>query len=301
MDELLGSLSRIFTTAFAISSMLSMGLNMTVAQIIEPLRNLRLTILALVANFVIVPAAAFLISSVIPLDPDLRTGLILASMVAGAPLTVKLAQIARGSVTFGTALVALLVIGTVIYLPLVLPQVLPGVQVDAGALAQPLVLQILLPLAIGLVVRARYPEEAGDIQPAMGQISNISLALMLVLTVGLNIGDVLGLFGTGAILSIILLIAVGLVTGYLLGGPDTNTKRVLSLGTGQRNLAAAFVIGAGNFADRPNVLLMLGAIGLMAMLIVMPVAGEFGKRAAAEEAGGSAAPAMAEGAGGAHP
>lgn len=295
MIENLSDLSRLFTTTFAVTSLLSMGLSMTVAQIIEPLRNIRLTIMALLANFVIVPAAALLISRVIPLEQDLRTGLILVSLVAGAPLTVKLAQIANGDVAFGVALVALLVVVTVIYLPIVLPLVLPGVEVDAGALAQPLVLQILLPLVIGLIARARYPEAAESLRPPLSQIANISLALMLVLTLGLNLGDVLGLFGTGAITSIVLLIAVGLIAGYLLGGPDNDTKRVLSLGTGQRNLAAAFVIGAGNFADRPNVLVMLGAVGLIAMAVVMPLSGEFGRRAETEHTAGATAdgPAMA--------
>jgi predicted Na+-dependent transporter len=45
--------------------MLSMGLSLTVSQILQPLRNARLVIMALAANFVVIPAAAGLVSMVL--------------------------------------------------------------------------------------------------------------------------------------------------------------------------------------------------------------------------------------------
>jgi bile acid:Na+ symporter, BASS family len=100
---------------------------------------------------------------------------------------------------------------------------------------------------------------------------------------GLNIGNVLGLLGSGAILAIVVLIAVAVVVGYGLGGPSSETRRVLALGTGQRNLAATFVIATGNFASQPNVLVLLAAAGLVGMILVMPTAAEFGKRTRAAQ------------------
>jgi predicted Na+-dependent transporter len=167
---------------------------------------------------------------------------------------------------------------------------LPGVQVDGFAIAVRLFLQLLLPLGAGLLINARYDEEAADLLPTMSQISNVTLALMLVLLLGQNLGDVVGLFGSGAILAIALLLLVALVAGYLLGGPDPANRRVLALGTAQRNIAAAFVVAVGNFAERPDVLVLLAAAGLVAMIVVMPVAGEFGKRAKAAAANATPAP-----------
>jgi len=57
----------------------------------------------------------------------------------------------------------------------------------------------------------------------------------------LNFQNVLALFGTGAVAVTLLLVAVSVLAGYFLGGPSVNTKRVLALGTGQRNLSAAFM------------------------------------------------------------
>ena len=67
MSEVLSTLQSLFTFAFVVSSMLVMGISLAVAQILEPLRNLRLVVMALVASFVIVPATAYLLKTVIPL------------------------------------------------------------------------------------------------------------------------------------------------------------------------------------------------------------------------------------------
>ena len=300
MGEIISSLTNAFTLGFVVTSMFGLGLGLTVQQIIEPLKNVRLVIMALLANFVIVPVVAYTITRFLPREQDLQIGVLLLSTVAGAPLTFKAAQIARGNIPFSVSLVTLQVVATVIYLPLVLPLLIPGVAVDTVAIAMPLILQILLPLAFGLLMNVRYDEEAEMARPIMSEIANICLALMLVLNLG-NIGSVLGLLGTGSILATVLVILTGLGAGYLLAGPDVKTRRTLAIGTAQRNFAAAFVIGGGSFADRPNVMLMLLAASLINMIIVMLVAGEFGKRAKAAgkvDAGSAAAagakPAAAE-------
>ncbi|HEX2515805.1 MAG TPA: hypothetical protein VH257_13950, partial [Chloroflexota bacterium] len=50
-----------------------------------------------------------------------------------------------------------------------------------------------------------------------------------------------------------------------------------------RNMAAGFAIATSNFADQPDVLVFLAAAGLVGMVVVMPVAAEFGKHAHAAD------------------
>jgi predicted Na+-dependent transporter len=281
MAEFLATLQNLFTFAFVVSSMLAMGLSLTVGQIVEPLRNVRLVLLALLANFVIVPATAYILAQVIPMDDQLQIGLILMGSAAGAPFLPKLAQIAKANVPFAVGLMALLIVVTVAYLPLVLPLLLPGVEVDAGKMAVTLFGEMLVPLGIGLFVRARWVDAAGELQKPAAQVSNLSLVLLLVLMLGLNIENVIGLFGSGALIATIVMVGVAIGSGYLLGGPGSDTRQVLALGTGQRNLAATFLIAGSNFADQPDVLVFLAGAGLIGMAIVMPLAAEFGKRGGA--------------------
>jgi BASS family bile acid:Na+ symporter len=283
MSELISTLANLFTTAFVVTSMFSFGLRLTLSEIIEPLRDIRLLLATLVSNFVIVPLVAVLLANLLGLEEDLRIGLILISIVAGAPLVPKLAQIARANIPFAVASTALLVVATVIYLPLVFPLVLPGVRLDTMGIIRPLAIQIVLPLVLGLIVDYISKDEADVLLPVLGQIANVSLTLMLVLMLGGNVGNAIGLIGTGSILAAIILFAVAMGAGYFLGGSDAGTRRTLSMATGQRNLAAAFVVATGSFTDRPTVMVFLAAAGLLAMIMMMPIAGWIGKRAAKEE------------------
>jgi BASS family bile acid:Na+ symporter len=181
----------------------------------------------------------------------------------------------------------------VIYLPLVLPFLLPGVTVDAGAIASSLSVQMLVPLAIGLLVNARWPEAAEGAKPPLAQVSNISLVLLLVLMLGLNLPNVIGLIGSGALLATLILTVVAIASGYLLGGPGHDTRGVTALGVALPNMAASFLIAGSSFADKPNVLVFLAGAGLIVMVINFPLAAELGKRATAG-ANGAAATAMAQ-------
>lgn len=69
---------------FVVASMLGTGLSLTVAQIIQPLKDLRLVILALLANFVLVPLLAFGSARLFPLDEALQIGLIVLATTVGA-------------------------------------------------------------------------------------------------------------------------------------------------------------------------------------------------------------------------
>ena len=266
--------------AFVITSMLAMGLSLTTKQIIEPLRNVRLVVKALLANFVLVPLLAYLILLVIPLAEPLAIGLILLATAAGAPFLPKLVEAAKGNIAFGVGLMVLLMVATIIYLPLVMPLLLPGVTVNPMDIAGSLIVLMLIPLAIGLFINARYDDTAASLQPVMSQTSNISLILLAVLMLVLNFKNIIGVIGTGAILAIIIFIVVSFVLGYFLGGPGRDTKSVLGLGTGQRNLAAAMVVGSQNFDD-PNVVIMIIVASVLMLFILMPIAGEIGKRSQA--------------------
>ncbi len=288
MSETLTTLQNLFTVAFVVSSMLGMGLALTLGQILQPLRNGRLVLAALVTNFVIIPAVAIALARVIPMDEQLQIGVILFGSAAGAPFLPKLAQIAKASVAFSVGLMAMLIVVTVIFLPIVLPLVLPGVSVDARSMAVMLFGQMLVPLGIGLAVRQRFPEGAAQISPPIAQVASLSLVLLFVLMLGLNIESVIGLFGSGALAATAILLAVAIVSGYLLGGPSSDTRQVLALGTGQRNLAAAFLVATANFAEQPNVLVYLAGAGLIGMAILFPFAAELGKRKATPGGGATA-------------
>ena len=291
MTEILAAIAKLSGLVFILSSMLAMGMSLTVKQIIAPLRNTRLVILALVANFVLVPVLAYVILLVIPLEKGLATGLIIMACAAGAPFLPKLAQAAKGNMAFSVGLMTLLMVVTVIYLPIVLPLLLQGASVSPWAIAQSLILMMLLPLGIGLFVKSRYATLAESLQPHMSQASTIAIMLMLVSLLVLQFSSIVGLIGTGGLVAIIIFLLGAFVIGFLLGGKDAGTKSVMGLGTGQRNLAAAVLVACQNFSDDPNVLIMVLVAGIVGLVILGVVGGELGKRS---QAGGTAAAPAAD-------
>ena len=275
--ELLQKATPFAMLVFVLSSMLAMGLGLTVGEIVAPLRNARLVVLSLLVNFVLMPLAATGLATLLRLDEPLGVGLLLLGSAAGAPFLPKLAQIARGNLAFAVGLMVLLMVITVGYLPLVLPLLLPGVSVNPAKIARSLFLLMLLPLAVALVVRARFAEVAARTKPVLDRLSNLSLILLVLLITVTNVNNVLSVFGTRGILAGLLFVAIGFVIGWLLGGPDMNTRRVLALGTAQRNIAAALVVGSQSFSD-PKVVVMVVVVAIVSLLILMPLSRMLAKR-----------------------
>ena len=85
LEQFFSAIAAVSGLTFVVTSMLGTGLSLTVAQILQPLKNARLVVLALLANFVLVPLLAFGITRVIPLDQSLQIGLIVLATTAGAP------------------------------------------------------------------------------------------------------------------------------------------------------------------------------------------------------------------------
>jgi len=280
-DPFLIALGTLSVLVFVITSMVGMGFSLTIKQIAAPLRNTRLVLLSLAANFIIVPLLVLVIVRVIPLPEGIQIGLILAGMAAGAPFLPKLVQVAKGDMAFAAGLMVMLMVVTVAFLPIFLPLVLTGVQVNPWDIAQSLVLLMLIPLAASLLIRAWYEEVAKGLLPTMTMASSLSLVVMFIAYFVAYYDDTSSVLGTGGILAAVILILGAVAAGYLAGGSDMGIKKVLALGTGQRNLAAAFAVATSNFSGNPEVLIEVMEISVIGLLVLMVIAGHFGRRSTA--------------------
>ena len=277
LPDFFEAIAKISLVLFVVTSMLAMGLSLTIPMILQPLKNVRLVVLALLANFVLVPLLAFLITMIIPLDQSLKTGLIVLSTAAGAPFLPKLVQGAKGNVAFGVGLMVLLMVVTIIYMPFVLPLLLPGVSVNPWDIAKSLIVLMLIPLAIGLLIKSHSPDTAAEYQPVMAKVSSLAMLVLLVVGLGLNVSNLIALIGTGGLIALLLFIVGSLVIGLLLGGREPGNRSVMGLGTAQRNVAAALLVTGQNFGGTQTLpFVLVGAILLL--LILLPTAKRLGAR-----------------------
>ena len=284
--ELLNTLYNLMSLVFVLGTMASMGLSLTMAQITEPLRNARFVIVAVLANFLVPPILAFLLIQVFSLDEPLAVGLMLVSLAAGAPALPKTAVFAKVDAAAATGLMVLLVVVTILVLPIALPLLLTDISVTFWDIASGLIILILVPLAVSLFVRARYPEAAASALPHFAQASNLSLLILMVLMVVLNFSDVVGLLGSGGLLASLILVGLTTAGGYLLGRFGKAGDWLQGLGAGQRNIAAAMVVATMNFGN--DEIVMVVVYSLIGMVVIIPMALELGKRAAAAAPDGDA-------------
>ncbi len=263
---------------FVVASMLALGLSLTVRQIVDPLRNLRFLAALLVGNFLLVPGLAFLLQRLIPLEPGFETGIILLATAAGAPFLPKLVELAKGITASSVGAMILLMVVTIFYLPLVLPLLLPGVSVNPLEIAMPLVLFMLIPLAAGLFMTARFPDFARRWQPVLARVSSIGLIVGFIALLIVNANTLLDAIGNGAMLAAALLILGAFLTGWLFAGENRELRTILALATAQRNLSAALLVAAANFSD-PNVLVMVMVGGVLMLGGLLATARVLGSRA----------------------
>ena len=71
-------------------------------------------------------------------------------------------------------------LANLVAVPLWAGQVVSGASISATSILGNLLLLVLIPLALGLVVRARYAEHAATWQVELGKVSNLALAIALI-------------------------------------------------------------------------------------------------------------------------
>jgi BASS family bile acid:Na+ symporter len=255
--------------------MLSMGLNLTINQIVEPLKDIKLVVLSLFANFVIVPLLVYGIIYLIPLNEGEKIALILISVAAGAPFIPKLADIAKADIPFSIGLMLLLMVVTIFFMPIVLPYMLEGVEVHSWDIAKSLIITMLSPLVLALLIRAFFEKIALILQGWFAKLTNLAMLLVIITLVILNTSHLIAMVEY-PLLAILLFLIVSMLIGYFLVGKEKSIKVVSALGTGQRNISAALLVATQNF-DNPEITIMLVAMSIFGLFIMMPYAKKMGK------------------------
>jgi predicted Na+-dependent transporter len=278
MTEILMVVGQVAALLFVICQMLAMGLVLTVHQIIEPLKNTRLIILALVGNFILVPMVALALAFTLPLSPGYSTGLILLGCAAGAPFLPKLVQVAKGDMAFSIGFMVLMMIVTIVSLPLVLPLLITGITIHPLDIAKSLFFLMLIPLGIALFARARYEKTAVRLAPYFSKVTSIALAILFLSILIVSLPELGGAMGSYGLLAALVFVLIAFGIGYVLGGPGRETRTVLGMGTALRNFTAAIAVAALNFTD-PDVLMLVLDVIVVGLLVLFIIGRQLGKRA----------------------
>jgi len=271
MFEFLRNAVQFIAPVFVICTMLNVGLTQKLSAIAAHLKNWPFVLKMLAANFVFAPLLMIVVLSFAPFDPALKAGLLIFSLGAGAPFLIKLTQTAEHDLSLGAAVMMLLMVVTVVYMPAVLPRVLSGISVDAMAIARALLLQMLLPIGVGMLVAHLLPSLTKKLQPWVARLGNLAMYAMVVVTLVGYFPNLIKIIGTGAFLIGLLFVAAAFGFGYLAGWGKDHLEDIGGLGTAQRNTAAGVIVAIQNFKD-PNVFVMLTLANVLGIVMLMFIA-----------------------------
>lgn len=248
------------------------GLEVTFEQISKPLRNAPLVARALTANLLLTPLIVYGMSIWFPLERPYMIGVLLYGFSAGAPYTPKLVGAAGGDVPNSIAATMLLTVLTILYMPLVLPFLIPGTEIGIWAIAKPLLLQMFVPLVAGLGIRRFSERTASKLLRPANIVVNLSLLVFLLLAMLLHWEALADTIGTGAVTSAVVLTLAAFGVGYLLGPGKLRGRVTLGLITTARNIGAAATIATANFKDEPRVLITVAVCMFVVFALAFPAA-----------------------------
>jgi BASS family bile acid:Na+ symporter len=155
----------------------------------------------------------------------------------------------RGSVPFAAAMLFLLTVLSLLFTP---PLARLLLNIDR-ALTLPydraisaLLLYIALPMAFGLAINHWAHPLALRLKKPVSTCAGLLFALEIVFTGALK-SAAMKKVGINGLCAMLALIIASMICGWLLGGPDDGTRRVLTVSTSLRNVALCLAIAARSF------------------------------------------------------
>ena len=138
-------------------------------------------------------------------------------------------------------------------------------SISVGVIAETLLLGVLLPLAVGVLIRRLAPALA---EGWWRRIYVISMALVLLAFLPVIIKAwpaIASLIGNGTLLAMAIVTMIAIAVGHLLGGPDLRDRATLAIAASVRHPGIAITIAGLSFQDRrvSAAILLFMVVGLV--------------------------------------
>jgi BASS family bile acid:Na+ symporter len=260
---------RSLTIAALSGLLLAVGLRLNWGEVAGAVQRSRL-LLMLAVNFIVVPLLAAATARVFHLGRELTIGMMLLAAAPFAPVVPVFARMARADLALAAGLTALFPFLSALLTPLVCVASLrvavgaEGVKFEFLSVLGVLVATITLPLAGGVVVNYWRPSLARRILRPIEVLSEAIGAVSLAYVTAVEFKTVLAT-GWKPLLAMVLVSELSMLAGYVGGGVMPAARRVVALGTSNRNIALAVLIAISSFPGTP----VVGAVVANGLLLIL--------------------------------
>jgi BASS family bile acid:Na+ symporter len=231
--------------SFVVLVMLSIGLRVSGGELLDVLRNRGLFIRTLVANCILIPGIGFLLVKIFPLTPDASVGILLLAAIPGTPIALQYTRKAKPRLAFAAVMTFVLSAVSIAITPLaieVMPETAQRSERPILNLALRIVLYIAAPLWVGLWTTRRAPKTAPRLVLPLEILASVTFFSLTWETRLARREALYAVAGRGTILAMFLLLVISMVIGWFIGGPDTESRRVLATATGMRSVIVVLYV-----------------------------------------------------------
>jgi BASS family bile acid:Na+ symporter len=253
--DVLGPFEKALLAVLLLVLMFGMGAGLTIDNFRAVARRPFAPLLGLASQFGWMPLIAFVLARALRLPDDMAVSLLVVGCVPGGTTSNLFTMYAKSDVALSVSMTAISTITAVVFMPLVL-----GIYARAftsstftipqGGIVSTLAL-MLVPLALGMLVRARKPASAPMIE-RVGSYAGIGVLVLLIVT-GLTSNLALVQRTTGAMFLAAGGVGVcGFGLGYLgaaIAGLPVPQRRAIAFETGIQNSPLAIGIIVATFPE----------------------------------------------------
>jgi predicted Na+-dependent transporter len=219
--------------------MFSIGLRTSGREFLNVVRDRALLARTLLANCIVIPALGFLLVHTFPLNHDATIGILLLAAIPGTPIALQFTRMAKTRLAFAAAMTFVLSLVSIAMTPLAIEamqQIAPRNERPVLILIATIALYIALPLWVGLWVAQGLPKVASRLVVPMSLIATVAFLFLMWETRLVRRQAFNAIRGGGTVLAMFLLLLVSMLIGWLIGGPDRETRRILATSTGMRSV-----------------------------------------------------------------
>ncbi len=211
-------------------------------------------IIGCLAQFIIMPALAWLLARAFMLDDALALGVVLVGCCPGGTASNVITYLSKGDLALSVGMTSVSTLLAPLLTP-VLTWLLAGkdVNVDVVNMFMSILWVIIMPIALGLIIKRLMPKitaQAVDFLPAF---SSIAIAFIVAIVISANASKLLT--GGHLVIAVVVLHNIcGLSLGYLvslLAGMPMAKRKALAIEVGMQNSGLASSLAATHFAMYP--------------------------------------------------
>jgi BASS family bile acid:Na+ symporter len=227
----------------------------------------------LVVNFLAVPVLCAVAARLAGLKAHEATAMVLLGAAPFAPVVPVFARMARADLPLAAALTSIYPVISAVATPWICGVLLKrashmqGLAFSSGYVMMVLVATITLPMLLGIALNHFAPSISKRLVRPLEVASEAAGALSLAFVFLVYFHSISGL-SASSLLIMGAIFEVSLVGGYLLGH-SKNSKRVIALGTSNRNIALAILVALQGF---PGMQVVSAVVGYGLVLILLGLA-----------------------------